>query len=111
MRRLRCSACLWLLLTVGAHAQPAQEAPEQTELEPIIVEAERDPLDVIGVHRERLPCIGECEDEDDEADGLSRFWRGLVRLSIYGPPEEKPEPVRSLEVVNPIKARLDDKQP
>ena len=72
---------------------------------------ERDPLDVIGVHRERLPCIGECEDEDDEADGLSRFWRGLVRLSIYGPPEEKPEPVRSLEVVNPIKARLDDKQP
>lgn len=48
---------------------------------------------------------------DSDRNRSDFCWRGLVRLSIYGPPEEKPEPVRSLEVVNPIKARLDDKQP
>jgi hypothetical protein len=112
MLRLLRLALPGLLLAGALHAQPmsAEPAPEN-ELEPIIVEGERDPLDVIGAHRERLPCIGDCEDEADEGSGFQRLLRDLAELSVYGPPEQKPEPVQSLEVINPIKARLDDKQP
>ncbi len=123
MRRLHCCVLLGLLLAGGAAAQTvpdaqthaqAQAQPQaqaENELEPIIVEAQRDPLDVIGRHRDQLPCIGACPDESDEETAFQRFLRGLEQLSIYGRPDQKPEPVQALGVVNPIKSRLDDKQP
>lgn len=111
MRRLLSTVLSGLLLGGGAHAQTAPEPEAENELAPIIVEGQRDPLDKIGVHRERLPCIGECEDDADALTGFQRLLRDLAELSIYGPPDRKPEPVQSLGVVNPIKARLDDKQP
>ncbi|MES0873398.1 hypothetical protein [Sinimarinibacterium thermocellulolyticum] len=107
--------CRALLIALGcvafARLATAQTVTEpEHELDPIIVEGQRDPLDAIGAHRERLPCIGDCEAADARS-GFGRLLRDLVELSIYGPPERKPEPVHSLEVLNPIKARLHDKQP
>jgi hypothetical protein len=107
-------ALLLLMLTAlvpGAVAQLKPEPVEDVELEPLVVEGKRDPLDVIGAHRDQLPCVGPCEDAAQPETGFQRFLRGLVELSIYGPPEQKPEPLQSLGVVNPIKVRLDDKQP
>lgn len=111
LRRLLSPVLLGLLLAGHAAARPTPSPEAENRLDPIVVEGQRDPLDTIGVHRERLPCIGDCEAAEGEPGGLSRFWRSLVELSIYGPPAQKPEPVQSLGVVNPIKARLDDKQP
>lgn len=112
--RLMTGASLLLmlaLLTPGTLAQHRPEPVEDVELEPLVVEGQRDPLDIIGAHRDQLPCVGPCEDAADPETGFQRFLRSLVELSIYGPLDQKPEPVQSLGVVNPIKARLDDKQP
>jgi hypothetical protein len=113
MTRMALSLLMLAVLVPGtvAFAQLKPEPVEDVELEPLVVEGKRDPLDVIGVHRDQLPCVGPCEDAAQPETGFQRFLRGLAELSIYGPPEQKPEPVQSLGVVNPIKARLDDKQP
>lgn len=92
----------------AAYAQPASAETEE-ELEPLIVEAERGPLDG-GGYGSRLPCVGNCEDETKE-NAVDRILRGLSTLFITSSIPEQPAPVDSLETVNPIKARLDDKQP
>jgi hypothetical protein len=95
----------------AAVAQLKPEPVEDVELEPLVVEGTRDPLDVIGAHRDQLPCVGPCEDATERETGLQRFLRGLAQLSIHGDPAAAPTPEQSLGVLNPIKARLDDKQP
>jgi hypothetical protein len=75
------------------------EPEAENELGSIIVEVERDPLDAIGVHSERLPCIGECEDAAGDDSGFRRLLRHLAEQSIYVPPEQKPEPVLSLKAL------------
>lgn len=96
--------------TVAAHAQT--EDADATELEPLVVEGERGDLDSIGgVYRNRLPCIGDCEEAEDQATALQRLLRGIETLFIASSLPEKPEPHQARTLVNPIAARLDDKLP
>lgn len=95
-----------------ALAANAQADSDATELEPLVVEGERSELDSIGgVYRNRLPCIGACEEAEDQATALQRLLRGIETLFIASAMPEKPEPHQARALVNPIAARLDDKLP
>lgn len=95
---------------LAANAQT--EDADATELEPLVVEGERSDIDSIGgVYRNRLPCIGDCDESEDQATALQRLLRGIETLFIASSLPEKPEPHEARTLVNPIAARLDDKLP
>lgn len=102
-----CSVLSATLLAVAA----AQE-PQLTELEPVVVEGERSEIDSIGgVYRQRLPCVGPCEEAEGEPDAVARVLQGIRALFIASALPEKPTPQDSLGLVNPIQLRLDEKLP
>ncbi len=95
----------------AAQSDPADPA-DPVELEPLIVEGERGPLDSRSSrHRRQLPCIGSCEEEADQLSPVARLLRDIESLFIASSLPDKPHPQDSLGVVNPVKARLDDKLP
>ena len=107
-RGLLTAALFGCAVTANAQA----DDPDATELEPLVVEGERGELDSIGgVYRNRLPCIGDCEESEDQASALQRLLRGIETLFIASSLPDKPEPHEARTLVNPIAARLDDKLP
>lgn len=102
------AAALGCVATASAQLEEATT----TELEPLIVKGERSDMDSIGgVYRNRLPCIGDCEETQDQATALQRLLRGIETLFIASSMPEKPEPHQARALVNPIATRLDDKLP
>lgn len=100
------------LLGNATDASAQLEQPQATELEPLVVEGERGDMDSIGgLYRNRLPCIGDCEEAEDQATALQRLLRGIETLFIASSMPQKPEPHQARTLVNPIAARLDDKLP
>ncbi|MFA5938707.1 MAG: hypothetical protein WC809_05065 [Sinimarinibacterium sp.] len=100
------------LLTVPSAGFAQADTSEPEQLEPVIVEGQRSELDSMkAVYSNRLPCIGACEDAEDKSTAVERVLRGIQSLFIASNLPDKPRPQDSLGIVNPTKARLDQKLP
>lgn len=104
--------CLLVAALLAVPAAVHAQAGEPEQLDPVIVEGQRSELDSMkAVYSNRLPCIGPCEDAEDEEGAVERVLRNIQSLFIAANLPEKPRPQDSLGIVNPTQARLDQKLP
>ncbi len=105
---------LTLLMLISA--LPADAADGTTEasqqLDPIIVEGQQSPLDSnAGRYRDRLPCIGECTDEETRATELQQMLDNIKMMFIASQMLQKPEIYQRAPIAAPVDSRLNDKLP
>ncbi len=99
-------------LARAAEPETPAAASDATELEPIIVEGQADPLGTgAGKYRRMLPCVGDCEDREARPAKLEQLLKGVQTLFIASSIPEKPSPEDHLGLTDPVKTRLDDKLP